>query len=51
MAFGAGEYFGSGAVMQSMMVDDEDGEACVDGVDVVADMVCRALGHARRVMW
>ena len=51
MAFGACEYFGSGAVTQLVMFDDEDGEAFVDGVDVMADMVCRALGRARRVMW
>jgi hypothetical protein len=52
VAFGAREYFGSGAdVTQLVMVDDEDGEAFVDGIDVMADMVCRALGRARRVMW
>ena len=44
------EYFGSGAVMQLVMVDDEDGGAFVDGDGVMADMVCRALGHARWVM-
>ena len=48
---GVREYFGSGAVMQLVMVDDEDGGAYVDGDDVMADMVCRALGNARRVMW
>ena len=46
MALGVREYFGSGAVMQLVMVDDEDGGAFVDGDDVMADMVCRALGRA-----
>ena len=39
------------AAAQSRGGDDEDGAAFVDGIDVMADMVCRALGRARRVMW
>ena len=42
------EYFGSGAVMQLVMVDDEDGGAFVDGVDVMADMVCLPRAWAAR---
>ncbi len=39
MAFGACECFGSGAVTQLVMFDDEDGEAFVDGPDVMPDIL------------